>query len=80
MSMEEVRQWLKYLEVGGKELILSLEDSRLERFSLKHPNFDYSVRDLKSQVRMSLEEAAKSVNSKRKMNYQTIIKFSIHVR
>ena len=80
VSMEEVRQWLKYLEVGGKELILSLEDSRLESFSLKHYNFDYSVRGLKSQIRMSLEEAAKSVNTKRKMNYRPVIKFSIRVQ
>ena len=80
MSMEEVRQWLKYLEVGGKELILSLEDSRLERFLLKHYNFDDSVRRLNSQILMSLEKATTSVNSKRKMNYRPVINFSIKLR
>ena len=34
VSLEEAREWCRCLEVGGKEFILSLEDSRLEIFLL----------------------------------------------
>ena len=34
MSLEEAREWLQHVEIGGKEFILSLEDSHLESFSL----------------------------------------------
>ena len=80
-SEEKIRQWLEYVEVGGKEFILSLEDSRLESFSLSHPHYNFmsSLRDLKSQICISLKEAAASVNSTKKMHYLPEIKFSISI-
>ena len=33
-SLEEKIEWLQHVEVGGKEFILSLEDSRLESFPI----------------------------------------------
>ena len=78
VSLEEAREWYQHLEVGGiKEFILSLEDSCLESFSLTHFNLESS--SIKAQIHMSLEEAAASVNSTRKMNYLPEIKFSIRV-
>ena len=77
VSVEEVKQWLNYVEVGGKEFILSLEDSRLRTFSLTLSNFDSSIRDLKSQICMSLKRTATSVNSAREMNYLPAIYFRI---
>ena len=81
VSEEKTRQWLKYVRVGGKEFILSLEDSRLASFSLSHPHYDFmsSLRDLNSQICMSLKEVATSVNLKRKMNCLPEIKFSISI-
>ena len=77
MSVEEEIEWLQQVEVGGKELILSLKDSHahLESFSLEFYNFKSSVLGLQSQVRMSLEGAATSVNLTRKMNNLPEIKF-----
>ena len=63
-----------YIDVGGKEFILSLEDSCLESFQLTFYNYTL---DLNSEICMSLEEAATSVNTRRKMNYLTEIEFSI---
>ena len=79
VSVEEARQWHHHVEVGGKEFIVSLEASCLKSFSLKHCNFIYSLDKLKSQVRMSLERAAASVNLKRKMNYLPEIELSIYI-
>ena len=79
VSLEEAREWLQHVEVGGKEFILSLEDSRLESFSLVNFNLKSSLHDLKSQICMSLEEAATSVNKTRKMNYLPEIRFTILV-
>ena len=82
MSVEEVIEWLQQVAVGGKEFFLSLEDSHahLESFSLELVIFESSVRDLQSQVRMSLDGAATSVNMTRKMNNLPEIKFSISIK
>ena len=64
VSLEEERLWLNCVEAGGKEFILSMEDSRLEIFSLSHYNSKLSLQ--LSQI--ALEGAAASVNSTRKMN------------
>ena len=78
VSLEEAREWYQTLEVGGKEFILSLEDSRLESLFLStHYNLESSTHDSKSQIQMSLERAATSVNLKRKMNDLPEIKFII---
>ena len=71
MSLEEAGEWYRRLEVGGKEFILSLEDSCLESlFLLTHCK-------LKSQIQMSLERVATSVNLKRKMNDLPEIEFTL---
>ena len=80
VSLEKEREWYQRVEEGGKELILSLEDSHLERFLLRHYKNDSSLHDLKSQICMSLKEAAASVNLKRKMNYLPKIKLYISVK
>ena len=77
VSLEGAREWYWCVEVGGKEFILSLEDSHLESFSITH-NKRSSVRHLKLQLQKSLKAAA-SVNMTRKMNYLSEIKFSICV-
>ena len=79
MSEKEIIEWLQQVEVGGKEFILSLKDSHahLESFSLHLFIFKSSVLDLQSQVHMSLEGAATSVNMTRKMNNLPEIKFII---
>ena len=74
LSLEETREWYRHVEVGGKEFILSLEDSCLESlFLLTHCNLEYSTHDLKSELQMSLERAATSVNLKRKTNNLKIL-------
>ena len=76
MSLEEAGEWYRRLEVGGKEFILSLEDSCLESlFLLTHCNLESSTHDLKSQIQMSLKRATTSVNLKRKMNDLPEIEF-----
>ena len=83
VNLEEAREWLKYVEVGGKQFILSLKDSNLKNFSLTHSNLNsLSMRtphDLTSQICASLKEAAISVNSTRKMNHRPEIEFSIWI-
>ena len=83
VSMEEAitREWYQYVEVGGKEIILSLKNSHLKSFSLYTFShyFTSFIHDLKSQIRISLKGAVTSVNSTRKLNYLPEIKFSIHV-
>ena len=90
VSLEEAREWLHRLEVGGKEFILSLEDSCLEMFLLAHRTIkddkQYFMEDsvlhvpyLTSQIKMSFNEAAASVNMTRKMNYLPEINFDIYV-
>ena len=73
VSLEEERLWLNCVEAGGKEFILSMEDSRLEIFSLSHYNSKLSLQ--LSQI--ALEGAAASVNSTRKMNNLPEIEFVI---
>ena len=88
VSLEEKREWYQCVEVGGKELILSLEDSRLlESFWLTHGNlhssmytFESSTFDLRIQIDMSLEGVARSVNFTRKMNYLPEVQFYIRDR
>ena len=81
VCLEEASEWYRCLEVGGKEFILSLEDSRLENFLLiiKHYNFNLTLICLKFEVCLSLKGAATSVNTTRKMNYLPEIKFSIRI-
>ena len=81
MSVEEEIDWLQQVKVGGKEFILSLKDSHahLESFSLHLFIFKSSVLDLQSQVHMSLEGAATSVNMTRKINNLPEIKISIRI-
>ena len=77
VNLEEARErWLKYVEVGGEQLIRSLEDSCLKSFSLTHLNS--SAHDL-TQICTSLEGAAASVNSKRKEKSKHKVEFSINV-
>ena len=49
LSMEESREWHRCVKIGAKDIILSVEDSRLESFSL---NIEPStcIQDLKSQI------------------------------
>ena len=76
VSLEEAGEWYQRLEVGGKEFILSLEDSCLESlFLVTDYNLESSIHDLKSQIQMSLKRAATSVNLKRKMNDLPKIEF-----
>ena len=79
VSVMEAREWYRRVEIGGGDFILSLENCRLKNFSLTHYNLMSSIHDLKSQVRMSLEEATTSVNLTRKMNYLPEIKFLIRI-
>ena len=78
MSVEEEIEWLLQVKCGGKEFILSLKDSHthLESFSLRLFIFKSSVLDFQSQVHMSLEGAATSVNMTRKVNNLPEIEFS----
>ena len=80
VSLGEAKEWYRRVEIGGKEFILSLEDSRLKCFSIKHYahyKLTSSVQGLLSKICMSLIEAAASVNSTRKKKHLLEIKFSI---
>ena len=76
MSVEEAIEWYQHLEIGGKEFILSLEDSHLESFSLNPLGFG-RFKDLNTQACRSLKAAALSVNSARIKKKLPYIHFTI---
>ena len=80
VSEEKIRQWYQRVEVGVKEFILSLEDSRLESFSFDtHNYFMLTFHGLESQISMSVKRAEVAVNTTRKINCLPEIQFSIAI-
>lgn len=71
MHMVKASDWFYYLEVGGKELILSLEDSHLESFQLIILNESSRFRDS-----LQIKTAVDSVNSARYKKGLPSISFS----
>ena len=75
VSGKDVKEWFEQVEVGGRELILSLEDSRLEELELLLFTWtEPAIFDTKQTI-TSLQAAAKSVNSARSYKKLTPITF-----
>ena len=80
-SEEEVIEWLQRVEVGGKEVILSVEDNRrLKTLHLNLPSATFlessSLSAAKLETRTSLEALVASVNSVRSEKSYCALKFS----
>ena len=65
LSVKEQKEWHQHLEIGGKELMKSMEDSHIEMIWLKiiAPRECETVERIKSQTETSLKVVAASVNS-----------------
>ena len=72
-TVAQVMEWLQCVEVRGKELIQSLEDSQLEKLHL----FLYTNSNIHKQVRKSLKDTAKTVNFERSKKGFPHIEFMI---
>ena len=65
--MEQVKEWLQRVEVGGKELMQSLEAASSLLHSMKswfimYVLYSYDVREFAEQVLKALEATAETVN------------------
>ena len=82
-SEEEVEEWYRCVEVGGKELILSMKDNRhletlhLEFFSTFLESSSLSA--IRSETHASLEAAVASVNSVRSEKSYCLLYFSCNI-
>ena len=68
LTKERAKEWLEYLEVGGKELVQSLEDSRVDSFHLLlHHNTENCLQSYLSinPCRQAIEATVLSINSTR---------------
>ena len=66
-TVEKAKEWLQCVEVGGKNLIQSQEDSQLQRLHLVI-NYNMPKSDIRlymEQVRQALEATAETVNTAR---------------
>ena len=84
LSSDEVIEWYQQVEVGGKEIILSVEDNRhLETLHLSSFSTfleSSSLSAVKLETRTSLEAVVASVNSVRSEKSYCALKFSCTIR
>ena len=73
----KVREWYQHVQVGGNEFILSLEDSRFEKFWFKMSLGSSSFNDLETQTYASLKKTSAYVNSERNKKKLQDILFEI---
>ena len=70
---ERAKEWLQCVEVGGKELVQSLEDSHLQIVYLKLNYSTHSkLHQLSHQSIQALEATAETVNTARQKGLPTI--------
>ena len=76
---KHAKEWLQCVEVGGKDLIHSQEDSQLQALYLETfnmPEFDITL--YVKQVRQALEATAATVNTARQEKRLPHIEFTIY--
>ena len=66
LTVDQVKEWLQCVEVGGKEIIQSLEDSQLQKVTLfMEKDLNHICKPNIKQVRRALKGTAETVNSTR---------------
>ena len=82
-TVEKAKEWLQCVEVGGKNLIQSQEDSQLQTLNLAilymMPESESDIRLYVEQVRQALEATAATVNTARQEKGLPHIEFTINV-
>ena len=79
LDMKEAREWAECLEIGGKDLIQSQENSLLQTLILNIYFNDSEQKPLLKQVRQTLKVTAATVNTARQQKGLPHIHFFINV-
>ena len=75
-DMSNAKKWLECVEIGGKDLIQSQENSLLQTLVL---NIDSNIKPLLEQVQQTLKVTAATVNTARQQKGLSHIQFFINV-
>ena len=77
--MKKAREWVECLEIGGKDLIQSQENSLLQTLTLNIYCIDSNIRPLLEQVRQTLEVTAATVNTARQQKGLPLLHHVVYV-